>query len=525
MAGRTLTFGLCLVAGAATAFGQTSREDLRSGDPRAFDTMDPSSYQLDFPLLPPEEPLNDFDQSPPFPVDTRSDPQALFDDISRTGLPTPPQTPADYNPESIFLQTRFANEAALQAGVDYPIATDREVVLLDAGHPVYFSLSKTAALFMIEESSVSKVMPAIPDPSLIFEKQRPYLRTLGLFRYMVDVGHTFAFANNVFGTQKDHLSDVYFALNPRIYVETGNRGLLSLSYSPSFVRYHKYKEMNAGNENTTLALRYPFSKLEVGSDLSYQTQSGLFINSPGVAQQRTWLSNTFLRYPITHKTEATLGYRVTFNDRSPGGRRTDHLLSGYLDHTYSPKWTFGSYLEVGRSNAPEWEQAYGTAGVRLQYRPDYHWRFILQAGQHQREISPALPTLGELQTPVFKFTAAYHRTANLGVVLRAFREVTTDGFAEVALSLRTGAELTFLSRFYRKAELSLRVGVGQMELWSSMEPYESDLGYLEGALALSYELSRNVEVILFDNLQRRFAASHSNRYTANTVGLAINLRF
>src|SRR5690606_25420797 len=138
-----------------SAGAQTVREDLRSTDPRAFDTMEPSSYRLDFPVMPDTDPPADFSGEEPMPTSTRSDPQEVFDEIARSGLPRPTTTPGDYNPENVFLLTRFQDEEPPQASVEYPVSGPREIVLLNHGHPVFSDLSKTAALFEIVESQNS----------------------------------------------------------------------------------------------------------------------------------------------------------------------------------------------------------------------------------------------------------------------------------------------------------------------------------------------------------------------------------
>lgn len=503
----------------------TTLENLSSGDARVFDTVDPSAYRLDFPMLPPEDPLSALPKG--FPIDStiRNDAQSLFETVTRTGVPLPESTPGDYDPEAVFLPANPFNEVPPLGVIDYPVTQEREIILLDRGHPVFYEIGKTTEQFMMRESEVSLIMPDIPEPSLVFAKQRRNLRTAGPFRYAMDFFQSVAFNDNVFGASTGQQSDVFYTFNPRLYVETGTRGLAALSYSPSFVFYNRYKEMNAANENINLTLRYPFTKLQIGADFGYQTQTGVFVNSTGIAKQQTFTANAFARYPFTAKSEGLLSYLGSVSDNDPGGQRTDHRGVLAWDYQFSSRLAGGAFIEYGQSGAPIGTQNYQSLGLQWLYRPDYHWRFMGRLGYQTRQLQPGVADLNAFNAPIFDVTAAYHLTHRLGALLRVYREINTDAFESVSLQMRTAVAAKLLVRFYEKTDLTLRAEVGHIDQWGDGEMERSNLDYLEGGLTLSYALTRTVELIFFDTLQKRFAASDEDSYTSNTIGLAINLRF
>lgn len=506
--------------------GQSPSLPRSANEPENFDTMYPANYSLDYPNLPEDDPMNDVQVELPPGIDVLTNPEILdYEAALKADMPS--RTPADYDPEEGNRTTDFQNTPQSMALFGNDFASNSEVVLSNAGHPIFYDLSRTTASFGLNETPLVTEMPLIPEPGTTLDKPIAPRAKWGPWRMALDVMGSSSVFYNVLGSTTNPQSDMVYALSPRFYLEAGTKGFFRLSYSPSFLRYSKFKNLDSDNQNLSVSVTYPFSKLRVGASFSYLTQSGLFLNNPsGQGQQDSVFGSLSASYPLTTKTNLSVGWMGVIQRNDPGGRKLENYANLGLSYTPGAKATFGGLLRLGNIEAPAGDQNFFSLQGEASYRWDFHWRFSARAGVDCRFLSP--PPYGQsspMVTPVFDLNASYHWTANATALLRLYRFVGTDTFTSVSLNIQTGAELGFLLRAYRKTDIKFLMTVGYTEMFAEVESGEQNYAFVQGGMSVSYTVMKWMDVILFGNVQQRFQDSQGLNYLSGTLGLGLNLKF
>ncbi len=505
---------------------QTTMVEQSASKAQTFDTTLPANYALDYPNLPPGDPLGDLPVGVPPGMDVLINPETL-DYRSALNANRPSESPADYNPENATRTADYANITQGLTTLTYDSSSNAELVISDYGHPIFYDFSRTTAAFGLDETPLVTDVPLIPEPGSSLDKPIAPRLKAGPWRMALDVVASAATVYNVLGSTTNPQSDMAYTVMPRFFLEAGTKGSFRLSYSPSFVRYSRFKDLDSANQNLSVQVTYPFSKLRVGAGFSYLTQSGLFLNNQsGQGQQDNTMATLEASYPFTSKINASLGWMGLMQSSDPGGEKIENNLTLNVNYGRGDKVTPGVLFQVGNVQAPGADQNYVTLEGEVAYRYDYHWRFSARAGVNYRTLSP--PPIGvsdPLITPVFDLKGSYHWSANAAALLRLYRYVGTDTFNSVSLNIQTGAELGFLLRAYRKTDVKLLLAFGYNELFSNMEDANSNYSFVQGGISVSYTVVKMMDVVLFGNVQQRFADSQGLNYLSGILGVGVYLRF
>lgn len=512
--------------GLAPARAQAPFLSRTANQPETFDTVYPANYALDFPNLPEADPMNDVQVEIPPGIDVLTNPEILdYQAALKSDMPS--RSPADYDPEEGNRITDFQNTPQSMALFGNDQASNAEVVLSNAGHPIFYDLSRTVASFGLNETPLVTEMPLIPEPGTTLDKPIAPRAKWGPWRMALDVMGSSSVFYNVFGSTKNPQSDMVFALTPRFYLEAGTKGFFRLSYTPSFLRYSKFKDLDSDNQNLSVSVTYPFSKLRVGASFSYLTQSGLFLNNPsGQGQQDTALASLAASYPLTTRSNISVGWMGVVQQNDPGGRKVENTANLGISYTPGAKAVFGGLLRLGSIQAPAGDQSFFGLQAEAAYRWDFHWRFSARAGVDCRFLDP--PPYGQsspMLTPVFDLNASYHWTSNAAALLRFYRFVGTDTFTSVSMDIQTGAEMGFLLRAYRRTDVKILLTVGYTEMFAEEESGEQNYAFVQGGMSVSYTVMKWADVVLFGNVQQRFQDDQGLNYLSGTLGLGINLKF
>lgn len=505
---------------------QSISEGRSSSRAETFDTTFPANYSLDYPGLPPSDPMSDIPIAPPPGLDVLINPETL-DYRSALNANVPSPSPADYNPEVSTRTADYSNTSQGMAALSNDVASNSEIVISDYGHPIFYDLSRTTAAFGLDETPLVTDTPLIPEPGTSLDKPIAPRLKAGPWRMAIDVVASAATVYNVLGSTTNPQSDMAYTVMPRFYLEAGTKGSFRFQYAPSFVRYSRFKDLDSANQNLSTSVTYPFGKLRVGAGFSYMTQSGLFLNNQsGQGTSETTMGTADVSYPFTSKINASLGWMGVVQNNEPGGKRTENSLTLNTNYGKGSKMMGGVVTQVGNVDAPGGNQNYLTLQGEVNYRYDFHWRFSARAGANYRILNPApYDTPDPLITPVFDITGSYHWTPNAAAVLRLYRYVGTDTFNSVSLNIQTGAELGLLLRAYRKTDVKFLLSYGYSELFSNTEGGSSNFSFVQGGLSVSYTVIKLMDVVLFGNVQQRFADSQGLNYLSGTLGVGIYLRF
>jgi len=491
---------------------QTTQEELPSG------TAKP--YGPGFPFLPEEDPMVELPglERPP---NTVLDEPAFYQEWEQRWL-RPDKTPAELDPtERMELPVDTPNFSI----PDTPTPSPAELQLREMGREAYETIEKTSRLFGMEIGTINRTTPAVPEPRLVFEKEKARRLRLGPVRTAFEATQSFAYNTNVFGSRDHPVGDAYTIFQPSVVVETGTRGLASLLYRPTLIRYATYEGMNSWDESLVFNLRYPFSKLELASDVVYLTQSGLFVNSEGFTEARSLLGRFFGSYAASPKFSLFFDYTARDDQADPGGSATENalLLSG--NYRWNDAIGGGPSVQVGRVNADFGHQTYYVLQGQASFRPSYHFKFEGRGGMQFRQFSREVAGKGALATPVFDVTGSYHWNDNTAFVLRGYRSIATVTFDRLHLDIETGIESYALVRLFGTTDIKMHVKGGYVEKMANTSPETGDFCFLQGGLSVSLAVSKMWELFAFNNIQQRFGDSQGANYISNITGVGWTLRF
>jgi len=401
-------------------------------------------------------------------------------------------------------------------------AFNPESLLLSPGGSGFAVLSKESALPYGESSYPVEYSPrGIP----VFKRVQEFTR-VGPFRLGVDLTAGVAVNNNVFGATTNPQSDQIYSFLPAVYLEAGTRGKLRLLYAPTYLSFARYKELSTVNQAFIFQLRYPFTKLKFGVDLSYLTQSGLFLNnSEGFVKQNTTLARIFGEYRLTGKTILGFSAETIKQEAIPGGSQNENSATVKLVYQLTRRMEWGLSLKAGQLFTPVENQDYQAAQLLFSYRPTVALRFAAEAGIEFRHLSLTTDGKSEIPTTIFNFQVTYNPTSTALFGLSFYRNALNTTFSNVSLNITTGVNTSVLLRLFGKVNVRLEMGIGYTEQYSDQQGNDGRFSFAQGGITVSYPLLKQLEIQAFDNLQQRFGNQIGNDYVSNTIGLALTLKF
>lgn len=498
---------------------RTIQQDFTSEESTVFDSFNPALYSRDFPWVPEIDPIGGLEQNNPIPMDAFWNPDAP---IVLPGAPdlTAPKTPGDYDPEENTRISTLNNLEENLPGLGAGQAFGSNLIT-GRNYPIFHLIGK-----VVKEEAVliNQALPSIPAPLTEFGLKPARPLRAGPFRFAATIGLAEAYNNNVFGSSTNPQGDAISTVNPAFSIEAGTRGLVRLLYSGQFSYYQKFKDLNSANENMQFVLRYPFSKLSLGVDSTYQSQQGVFVNSNGVARQKSLNTMFSANYPFSPKLAASLNYELNLLDNDPGGFKTENVVSLGLLQQVGGASSVGVLLQAGNVQAPVGEQSFTAIQFIGSTTLSYHFELRGQAGVQARRFSPDVDGEPQLTTPVFDLTAGYYPTSYLSFILRAYRRLSTDTFENISLNIETGLEFSILAQFFQRVNLKIRMGSGVIEALSDTAP-SSEYNFFQGGVTLSYTVYRMFDISVFSFTQQRFNDSAGDNNSGTTSGVALGFRF
>ena len=344
-------------------------------------------------------------------------------------------------------------------------------------------------------------------------------------RFGVSLDTVAAYNNNVFGTPSKPQGDMLFALQPTIYLETGKKGTIQFLWSPSFLEYAKYKQFNAVNQTFLFSSRYRWTKLRVGLDASYLAQSGLFLNSQGQAQQKAVYARMFAGYAITKKVEVLFNFDGSVTDSSPGGKQYQGTFTTSVDYRYSRKTTIGTAIALGYFYSPTGMTTSESFLLRLLYNPTSKLVFRGEGGLQFRQSGSSAGGSSSAATTVMNLSMIYRPTSKTYVSLRFFRNVDMDAFDAGNLQITTSVESASSWEVLPSTTVDAALAVGRVENIAMNGQELGTYNFMQANVGVSYILTDEVNVRLFNNLQQRLSDTLGNNYMSNTTGMSLGLRF
>ncbi|MDX2080424.1 MAG: hypothetical protein SFU53_06535 [Terrimicrobiaceae bacterium] len=374
------------------------------------------------------------------------------------------------------------------------------------------------------QSSEKRPMAPLGPPGFFNAKRSIPIGT-GRVRYGADVSASLAYNNNVMGTANNPQGDVIFALQPTIYLETGRKANVRFLWAPSFLRYARFKQYDAVNQTFLFSSRYRFSKLRLGMDASYITQSGLFFNSQGQARQASLFARLFAEYPLTRKLNWTFSAEGNATDSDPGGTQFQAMLKSGIDYRYSSKTQFGAALEIGQQSGPGNLTTFQAFLLRVIYNPTARLTISGEGGIQFRQSRSTSAGSSSTSSTVLNALLSYRATDKTAFAMRFSRSVNVDAFAPDNIQTVTTVEASLLWEISRRAQFRASLLGGYVEQESLGGLAEGSYYFAQGSVSLNYLLSNGVSVQVFNTFQQRLRDTQGGNYLSNTSGMSMGMRF
>lgn len=424
-------------------------------------------------------------------------------------------------------------------GLTAPVAApDAAAAALDApplpeGGDALTSPSLEASLPRAPEGAPAPLQPVFPAQSLenqplgvlnppgFLNSKRGFQLGGGRVRYGAQIEAGLAYNDNVLGTPSNPQGDVIFSLQPSIYLETGKKTNVRFLWAPSVMKYARFKRYDTVNQTFLFSSRTRLTKLELGLDASYITQSGLFLNSQGQASQKTLFARLFGTYPLTRKTTLNMALEGSGVESDPGGRSFQGSFNTSVDFRYSSKTTVGAGINVGYFNSSSGTTTYQTFLLRLLYNPTARLTFSGEGGIQFRQ-SPGSGG-GAASTAVMSLLLSYRPSDKTTISGRFFRNVDVDTFAPGDLQIVTAIQGSISWQATERAQIEASVLSGYSE--STSNDGNGNYFFNQANLAVSYALLDDVNVRVFSNLQQRLRDTQGDNYFSTTSGMSLGMRF
>lgn len=370
---------------------------------------------------------------------------------------------------------------------------------------------------------LNRPLGAIASPGFL-KSQRSFALGGSRIRYGVALDTAVAYNNNVFGTPSNQKGDTIFSLQPTIYLATGKKGSIQFLWTPTYQQYSKYKQFNSLNQSFAFSSRYRWTKLRVGLDASYLAQSGLFLNSQGQARQKAVYARLFAGYSLTKKTELLFNLDLSGTESSPGGRQFSGTFTTGVDYKYSSKTTFGAAVALAYFASSGGTTTSESFLLRLLYNPTSKLVFRGEGGLQFRQTSFSGGSSSAVSS-VMNLSLTYRPTSKTYVSLRFFRNVEMDAFSAGNLQITTALSGELSWNISRSLTLDAAAVAGQVENLGTNGSQTGTYNFVAANVAVSYFLSNDVNLKLFNNLQQQTGNTDGNNYISNTSGMALGLRF
>jgi hypothetical protein len=345
-------------------------------------------------------------------------------------------------------------------------------------------------------------------------------------RYGAQVATGSTYITNVFGTSQNPQNDFIFYLQPALFLEVGTKSSVRVIYAPSILKYARFKQFDSVNQNFLFSARTRFSKLEIGMDAAYLTQSGLFLGSQGQAQQQTLMARIFANYRITRKTDFKFAVESERTSSSDGGDQSGFSFGGGFEHRLTRKTTVGIGIMVGQFYLPQGATNFQNVLLRLRYSPSAKLFFTADGGIQLRQSRTNQGQSYATTSPLLEAKVTWLPTRKTTLAARFFRNVSVDPFSPDSIQTTTGGELEVTWEMLPRTKLEAKIGSGFAENTSLAGKEGQSYLFNQGTLAVIYNSQEGMNLRMFTGFQQRLDASNSqNNYLSTLSGMQLGLEF
>jgi hypothetical protein len=271
------------------------------------------------------------------------------------------------------------------------------------------------------------------------------------------------------------VGDTIFSITPAVLLEygehEGQKGYVSLIYSPTIMRYYHESNQDTDNQNVALNVTYPFERLSLNFSEAYTQVSGI---NQDLNARTTQSSNTTSfggNYDIDDKLSFSSNVQEVISTFSGAGGQNQGQAQGQGDdvtslnsslaYKYSEKTTLTASVNAGLDKPQNSsELTFEQALLGVSYQPTEKISLFAQAGAQFTQYGQGYQTGqgaqgaqgGDRTDPIFSVGVGYTPFDSTSLSLNASQSVrASDAEAgQTVLSTNVGFSATqrFLQRFY-----------------------------------------------------------------------------
>jgi hypothetical protein len=246
------------------------------------------------------------------------------------------------------------------------------------------------------------------------------------------------------------LGQMLTRLNPGSYILTDAANWpaasLTLDYSPTINWYTKYRDNDAVNQAVWLQGMFPFAKLILGFEQTYDRRTDPMYEVGQQVQMDRIGTRLFTAYRFSEKTSSDVEFArdsITYGKSSGLRDNTEWSTHAWLNQQTTVKLNLSAGLALGMIEVPDWQsQTY----EHLLLRARYNWsqRFSMEAITGM-EIRQSQAGSGSLD-PVFSTALRYSPFNRTSIIVTGRRGTTASVYSGLN-NTTTGASLMLQQNF------------------------------------------------------------------------------
>ncbi|MDQ2659062.1 MAG: outer membrane beta-barrel protein, partial [Verrucomicrobiota bacterium] len=299
--------------------------------------------------------------------------------------------------------------------------------------------------------------------------------------------------DNIFLTNRNRVSDYYFAIEPGITLGYGDivgrdRNYIRLDYAPSIFLFADNSGIDAVQHLVRLEGQYRFTKLALGFSQDVQildgtnlaatvtgnggnVAPGVNLDAGGNTAVNIFNTRATFAYDLAGKTFLSGGAYYSATDYQ-NGLISSSVISGnlFVNYTYSPKLVVGLGGTVGYNwvDAPNPNQTFEQANVRATYQISGKVSLDASAGVEFRQFDGSLSRGNDNVSPVYELGAIYQPFDGTTITARGTRRTLNSAVLVGNDYASTNITVGVRQRLLRRIYLGLAAGYENSDYFSTI---------------------------------------------------------
>ncbi len=335
------------------------------------------------------------------------------------------------------------------------------------------------------------------------------------------------------------ISDTSLGVTPAVMVEYGNhegqKGTMSLVYSPTLLRYFKDSSQNADDQNVSFSAGYSFQRLNVDLSEAYSQVTGVNNDSNVRTTETSSVSTIGGSYDIDDKLSLVSHLQELDTQYSQAGGQGDDTTSLNNSITYhlSDKMTLGPSANFGYERpqgSPNQTFEQGLLG--LNYQPTAKIGLYGQAGAEFTQFNGG----GDQSDPIFSAGIKYTPFDSTSLSLNGFQNVqpSSADSQQTAVNTGVGASITqrFFQRFfvgfsfdYEDSEYSTNSGGSTAQATAADNAFGNKQQNFVYRPSLTYAPTEWTSLAVYYQYRANESDSTTGGYHDNQLGVSVSAQF